>query len=154
MEIMDESYFQLLKLSREEYSCSQLLLCMALENMGRENPDLVRAAGGLVAGVGHCGKLCGALTSGACLISYFAGKGSADEVEDSRLNDMVAELVHWFEQTFGTKYGGIDCNDLLDNDYEANHLQRCPEILLSTNRKIQEILTNNSYDIFSGRLEA
>lgn len=154
MDITDESYFHLLKLSRAEYSCSQLLMQMALDDMGRENPELVRALGGLVAGVGHCGKLCGALTSAACLISWFAGKGSEDEVEDSRLNDMIAGLVSWFEEKFGQQYGGINCNDLLDNDYAANHLQRCPEILLATNRKVQEILTSNSYDIFTGRLEA
>ena len=153
MDIMDEKYFHLLKLSNDEYSCSQLLLQMALDDMGRENPELIRAAGGLVAGLGHCGRICGALTSGACLISYFAGKGTPDEVEDSRVNEMIAKLVYWFEETFGKKYGGTDCNDLLDGDYESNHLRRCPEILLMTNRKVQEILTEYSYDIFTGRLE-
>ena len=38
MEIMDENYFHLLKLSNEDYSCSQLLMQMALDDMGRQNP--------------------------------------------------------------------------------------------------------------------
>ena len=151
MEIMDENYFHLLKLSNEDYSCSQLLMQMALDDMGRQNPELVRSMGGLVAGIGHCGRICGALTSGACLISYFAGKGSPDEVEDSRVNEMIAELVAWFEETFTPKYGGINCNDLLDNDYEANHLKRCPEILLATNAKVQQLLAAAGSEIYTGQ---
>ena len=154
MDITDENYFHLLQLSNEDYSCSQLLMQMALDDMGRENPELVRAMGGLVAGIGHCGLTCGALTSGACLISYFAGKGSPDEVEDSRVNEMVAELVAWFTETYTPQYGGITCNDLLSNDYEANHIERCPVILLATNRKVQQILTDNGYDIYTGQLES
>ena len=153
MDITDEGYFHLLQLANQEYSCSQILLQMNLENQGKENPELVRAVGGLVGGLGYSGKLCGALTSAACLLSLYAGKGSPDEVEDSRVNEMIAELVQWFEQEFGPRYGGINCLEILDGDY-SNRVQRCPEILLSTNRKMQEILEAHSYNVLTGKLES
>jgi C_GCAxxG_C_C family probable redox protein len=153
MEIADEGYFHLLRLANQEYSCSQILLQMNLENRGKENPELVRTMGGLVGGLGYCGKLCGALTSAACLLSLYAGKGSPEEVEDSRVNEMIEELVQWFEQEFGPRYGGINCRDILEDDY-GNRVRRCPEILLRTNRKVHEILEARSYDVLTGRLES
>ena len=153
MNITDENYFHLLQLANQEYSCSQILLQMTLDDQGKENQELIRAVGGLVGGLGYCGKLCGALTSGACLLSLYAGKGSPDEVEDSRLNDMIAELVQWFENTFGARYGGTNCQDILEGDY-GNRVERCPEIPLQTQRKVHEILAAHSYDILTGRLEA
>ncbi len=151
MDITYEGYFQLLKLANQEFSCSQILLQMCLDDQDKENPELVRTMGGLVGGLGYCGKLCGALTSGACLLSFYAGKGSTEEVEDSRLNAMIEELVQWFEQEIGAKYGGTDCKDILEDDPQ-NRIQRCPEILLQTNQKVKEILEANGYDLSSGRL--
>lgn len=152
MDINSEAYFHLLELAQQEFSCSQLLLQMRLDEQGKENPELIRAMGGLVGGLGYCGKLCGALTSGACLLALYAAKGSREEVDDSRLNAMIEELVKWFEQEVGAKYGGTDCNIILEGNLQ-NRIQRCPQIILQTNQKVKEILMASGYDLLSGKLE-
>ena len=152
MVMMDDDYFQLLRLAKRDYSCSQILMQMRLENQGKENSELVRAMGGLVGGLGYSGKLCGALSSGACLLSYYAGKGLEEEVADSRTNDMIKELTEWFEQEIGSQYDGIDCKDILEDD-PRNKIERCPDILLRTNRKVMEILDRNGYDLVTGDLD-
>ncbi|MDR1658844.1 MAG: C-GCAxxG-C-C family protein, partial [Desulfovibrio sp.] len=148
----DEGYFDLLRLASREFSCSQMLLQMNLESRNMENPELVRAVGGLVGGLGYCGKLCGALSSGACLLSLYAGKGSEEEVEDSRANLMIEELVQWFEEEIGARHGGTDCKNILKGN-PRNRVERCPHILLRTNAKVHEILEKYGYDLMTGKLE-
>ncbi|WMT83604.1 C-GCAxxG-C-C family protein [Terrisporobacter mayombei] len=46
-----------------------------LDLEGKENPDLIRAMGGLIGGLGFNQKICGALTGGVCILGYFASKG-------------------------------------------------------------------------------
>ena len=123
MDINNADYFHLLELANQEFACSQLIVQMRLDDQGKENPELLRAMAGLIGGLGYCGKICGALTGGACLLALYAGKGSPEEVEDSRLNAMIKELVEWFEQEVGSQYGGPDCDNILaDNPH--NRIQR------------------------------
>ncbi|NLT17733.1 MAG: C_GCAxxG_C_C family protein, partial [Clostridiales bacterium] len=79
---MDDFLMRLMELSSQGFFCSQILLMLRLEAEGKQNPDLVRALGGLAGGLGFSGKTCGALTGGACLIAYYAGKGAPDERAD------------------------------------------------------------------------
>lgn len=142
---MNDAFLKMVELSQAGFLCSQILLINGLEAQGKENPDVVRAMSGLVGGMGFSGKTCGALTGGACLIGLYAGKGTAEEMEDSRVNDMVRELVAWFEAET-LPYGSIACNDILEND-PANRMMRCPQLVLSTQDKVREILTANGYEL-------
>lgn len=146
---MTDEFMRMIELSQEGFYCSQILLILGLEAQGKSNPDLVRSMGGLVGGMGFCGKTCGALTGGACLLGLYAGKGEPDELEDSRLNSMVAELVDWFEQEYQSLYGGVACNDILEQD-PGNRSARCPQLVLKTYEKVNEILTANGYDLAGG----
>lgn len=129
---------RMLELSQEGYFCAQILLILALESEEKENPDLVRAMGGLNGGLGNTGDLCGALTGGACFLSYYAGKGEADELEHPECNPMIAELVTWFrEYTF--EYGGCSCKCILEND-NRNKLRRCPAVITAVLEKCMELL--------------
>ncbi len=148
---MTDAFMKLIELSQAGFYCSQILLIMGLEAQGKENLDLVRAMSGLNGGLGFCGKTCGALTGGACLIGLYAGKGAAEEMEDSNLNNMIKEFVEWFEQEARSQYGGSDCNTILENN-PLNRAARCPQLVLNTLAKVEEILAANGYN-FSGRLE-
>ncbi len=86
---MNDTFFKMLGLSQSGFFCSQIMLIMALEAQGKENPDLVRAMSGLICGMGYKGKTCGALTGGACFLGLYTGKGTAEEMEDSRCNEMI-----------------------------------------------------------------
>ncbi len=148
---MNEELFKIIELAQQGFLCSQILLMMGLEANGKSNPDLIRAMNGLAGGLGFSGKNCGALSGGACLISLYAGKGSPEETDDSRHNEMISELVQWFEDEFGLKFGGINCRDILE-DNPQNMNERCPQIVLKTFEKVKEILKKNEYDL-SGKTE-
>ena len=136
--MIDMDFLKILKLSNEGFQCAQILMIMALEAEGKENEDLIRAAGGLNVGLSDMSGPCGALTGGCCFISYFAGKGAADELEDPAFNEMLAEFTAWFKEA----YGGNVCTDILGGDM-SNMPLRCPDIVQSSYDKVMEILTGN-----------
>ena len=146
---MNEGLFRIVELAGQGFFCSQILLQMGLDALGRENPELIKAIGGLPGGLGFCGKNCGALTGGSCLISLYAGKGTPEETPDTRLNEMISELVKWFEETYGSVYGGINCSDLIENN-PANMKERCPKMVLATYEKVSEILLKYDYNMSTG----
>ena len=129
---------RMLELSREGYFCAQILLIIALESDGKENPDLVRAMDGLNGGLGNSVMLCGALTGGACFLSYFTGKGESDEIPHPDMNSMIQELTDFFRE-YTLEYGGPSCHCILEND-DKNRLQRCPAVITAVLEKCMEIL--------------
>jgi C_GCAxxG_C_C family probable redox protein len=131
---------RLLELSQEGYFCAQIMLELALELEGKSDPDLIRAIGGLNGGVGNTGGICGALTGGACLISYFAGKGEADELPHPDCDTMISELTDWF-RNYTAEYGGCNCTAILGGD-PRNKIQRCPVVVRDTFEKCMELLQN------------
>lgn len=48
-------YERIIELSSMGYHCSQMVMIMTLEAIGEENPQLVKALGGLGGGIGYCG---------------------------------------------------------------------------------------------------
>ena len=142
---MTDEFMRMMELSQQGFHCSQIMMILALEAQGKNNPDLVRAMSGLLGGIGFCGKTCGTLTGGACLIGLYAGKGTAEEQPDSRLYLMMSELVEWFEKEYTSKYGGINCSDILQDD-PRNRVSRCPQMVIATVEKVKELLAANNYD--------
>jgi hypothetical protein len=131
------------QLAKEGYQCSQILIMMGLESKEDSNPDLVRAINGLAGGCDEGSCTCGSLTSGCCLIALFAGKGSPDEVQNENYSPMVKELVRWFWQKYGFKYGGIDCMALTESPGPEPAQNRCWAITEDIYSKVCEILAAN-----------
>lgn len=129
---------RMLELSRQGYYCAQILMLFALESDGKENPDLVRAMGGLSGGLGNSGEICGCVSGGACLLSYFVGKGEADELPHPDADAMIGELVSWFRD-FTAAYGGMNCRCILAGDHR-HKIQRCPLLMEAVLQKCMEIL--------------
>lgn len=96
----------LMELGMQGFECSQILMMLALETDGCENPDLIRAMSGLTGGMGHCQKECGALTGGCCVLGYFAGRGSTEEIEHNQFQKIVQDYVNWFQEEFGPRNFG------------------------------------------------
>jgi C_GCAxxG_C_C family probable redox protein len=128
------------------FYCSQILVLMGLELQGKSNPELVGAMQGLAGGLGFNGELCGALSGGACLLGLYAGKGKAETEEDPRLDFMTEDLVKWFKNTMGEKYGGIKCDDIVGNNAQYQGT-RCPLIVAETYQKVKEILVENGFEL-------
>ena len=130
---------RIMELSRYGYFCSQILGILALEVAGEENPDLVKAMGGLDGGVGYSKGCCGCMTGGACVISYFTGKGGAFEHESPAHKPALAEFTQWFQDEITADYGGINCEDIIGTN-PAKRVEYCPQIIAATFEKCMEIL--------------
>jgi C_GCAxxG_C_C family probable redox protein len=141
---------RMIELGMQGFYCSQILLFLGLETQGKSDPDLIRAMNGLAGGLGFSGDICGALTGGACLLGLYAGRGTLDEAEDPKLNLMVTELVEWFSEEFGEKYGGIHCSAILDDD-PKNRSARCPTLVAGVYEKVKNLLVENGLDLTQGR---
>ena len=130
----------------EGYYCSQIIVSLALDLMGRQNPDLLRSVHALAGGIGFSGQICGALTGGACMLGLYAGKGMPEEEEDERLNLMLLDLVDWFSREVGSRHGGMNCDDILE-DNTANFTIRCPGIVHEVYQKCKELLVAYGFDL-------
>jgi len=133
-----DMFDRMLELARQGFFCAQIMMVLALEAEGKEDADLVRALGGLSEGLGFTGDVCGALSGGCCLISYFAGKGEPDEMEHPEFRAMTAELIEWFKG-YTEEYGGHACNCILAGD-PKNRMQRCPGLIQAVFEKCMELL--------------
>ncbi|EGW38199.1 DVU_1555 family C-GCAxxG-C-C protein [Desulfosporosinus sp. OT] len=136
--------FRMFQLATQGFCCSQIILILGLDELGKENPDLIKAMQGLCGGIGRSGKTCGALTGGACLIGLNVGKGTPSELGHPKINLMINDLMEWFEYT----HGSIDCEGILDHSLdEGNEYPvQCGNIVSATLSKVQEILATYSED--------
>jgi hypothetical protein len=117
----------------------------AAKSEGKENADLVRAMSGLGDGCGFFKETCGIMTGAACLISWYAGKGSDGEVESEKLLPMLQDLGDWFQAQIGDKYRGTRCEDIVgDLVGTPEGKQICGGVLFQTFEKVNEILA--AYD--------
>lgn len=108
------------------YCCSQIIMAMGLEKLGKENPDLIQATAGLCNGVWQ-EKICGTLSAGVCLLCL------ADPHEAGKT--YISELVDWFEASFGN----TECSALINGNPLAK-TETCPMIIEATFTKISEML--------------
>jgi len=143
---MDDTMIQMMRLAQKGYTCSQILILLALEARGEQNPALVRSAAGLAYGCGTGKGSCGVLTGGSCVIALFAGKGSDEEHESEKLTLMLHDLSDWFFDHVGSQYGGIECQAIVGDEGPAAARQRCGAILGETYAKVMEILISNDFD--------
>ncbi len=144
---MDDTLIQMLRLASRGYSCSQMMLLLALEKHGEANPGLVRAMSGLAYGGGTGQTTCGVLTGACCLIGYFAGKGADEEEEHARMPLMLEELNQWFQAEVGTQYNGIVCNAIVGDAGPEASRSICGNILAKTYAKTLNILIDHGIDI-------
>lgn len=131
---------RILELSQAGYFCAQILAILALETVGEEDEGFVRSMGGLNGGVGFSGSVCGCMTGGACVISYFTGKPSLTERDHVEHKSALGEFVQWFKEEMLIEYGGCDCEDITKGN-PAKRVELCPEIIAKTYEKCMEILT-------------
>jgi C_GCAxxG_C_C family probable redox protein len=137
---------QLIEFRKQGFYCSQIIMLQGMEQMGKSNPDLVRAMQGLAGGLGFTGELCGALTGGASLIGLYAGKGTPEQEENPRLLFMTEDLVKWFKAEYGEQFGGIRCDEILAGNNQ-NQTTRCPMMVMGVLQKVNELLVENGFDL-------
>ncbi|HZX46406.1 MAG TPA: C-GCAxxG-C-C family protein [Clostridia bacterium] len=117
---------------REGKCCASALVQLGLETRGQENKQLVEVASALCRGV-QSGLTCGALTGAACMLNII-DPGNAN-------TELIPELVEWFKATYGKKYGGISCKEIIGGDV-ANQTVRCPALIEATFLQAKSILAD------------
>ncbi len=137
---------RIVELRGDRFTCGQVLVTMALETQGVDNPPVVRAAAALAGGLGYTGDVCGALSGGALALGLYAGRGRADDEDDPRLVFMVEDLVRWFREGYGQEFGGIRCAEILAPGPGAQ-LTRCPLMVEGTLAKVKEILVGEGFEL-------
>lgn len=142
---MTEESFRVAELLLDDFKCSHILMRLALEAQGRDDPDLVRAMSGLTLGLGQ-GFNCGALSAGCCVIGTYAGRGGDGEREHPELGAMLDDFAGWFNAAATGQYGGINCSDIMKFD-EALKRERCPALIIASWGKIKETLADHGVDI-------
>jgi len=142
----EEIVNRMIQLADNNYNCSQILMILALEQEGRDIPDLIRSMSGLGDGCGFFKETCGVMTGAACLLSWYAGKGSDNEVESKKLLPMLQEFGDWFQQEVGEKYSGTRCMEIVgDKVGTPDGKMICGAIILQSFTKLNEILAVNGY---------
>ncbi|MDL2259823.1 C-GCAxxG-C-C family protein [Deltaproteobacteria bacterium OttesenSCG-928-K17] len=157
--MIDDTQMMVMELAGQGYSCAQIVIIGALRLLGRENPDLVRAAGALANGA-SCGELCGALTGGLCFLSLHTGKGLDDERPVPGAKTLAGALIKWFtrEELRGevrpTCRAIFESAGLDASSGEMNPAAGCGDLVAHTWNKAVEILQDNNIDPTEGRPEA
>jgi hypothetical protein len=126
-------------------TCGHILAKLALEAQGRQNPDLARAMSGLELGMGQ-GFNCGALTGGCCILGLYGGRADKNEKAHPHFDLMIEEFAGWFEAEMGDKFGGINCEDIMNFD-PARRKEYCPGVILECWLKIKEILAKHRVNV-------
>ncbi|GFK92185.1 hypothetical protein NNJEOMEG_00006 [Fundidesulfovibrio magnetotacticus] len=143
---MSRYLMDILPLAARGYCCSQILGLLALSAQDADNPGLVRALGGLCHGMGQCGRTCGVLTGGACVLSLYLGRGADHETASDKADLAVSEFVEWFEERTAP-YGGTACADILGECHDAKpDMSRCAGIIGDAWGRILEILAEQGVD--------
>ncbi|MBU4261611.1 MAG: C-GCAxxG-C-C family protein [Proteobacteria bacterium] len=141
---MDDTVLRIMQLGSQGLCCSQILIKMALEDMGEENVALVRAMSGLCNGLG-AGEMCGAASGAACVIALYAAKGVPSEEESPHYKLMLADFTEWFTGAAPGRWGGIRCDEIIPSG-AAMEMQKCGNIIASSRNRVLEILTAYGFD--------
>lgn len=140
----DEMVNRMVELAEKKYNCSQIMMILALEQEGKQNPGLVRAMSGLGDGCGFFRETCGIMTGAASILAWHAGKGADDEKESQKLLPMLEDLGDWFHQEIAAKYNGTRCNEIVGDLVGTDDgKQICGSIIFQTFGKVNEILAEN-----------
>jgi hypothetical protein len=142
----DDMVLRMMELAEKNYNCSQIMMILALDQEGKENPDVVRAMSGPGDGCGFFQETCGIMTAAAAILSWYAGKGADSETESEKLLPMLEELGDWFQEEIVAKHHGSRCKDIVGDlvGTEAGK-QICGGIIFQTYSKVNEILAANDF---------
>ncbi len=108
------------------YCCSQIITAMILEDLGKENEDLIAAMGGYCNGL-ECGENCGTLLASVAML-YMVDTKAADR-------ELRADFMDWFYDA----YGSYNCRDIVHDD-PAKKMEICPVMIENCYNMLYEML--------------
>lgn len=148
--MLDDIGLRMMELAGKGYCCSQIMVLLALDELERENPDLVRGAAGLCNGLGDCSGPCGVFTGAMLVLGMYGGKGTDAEMAEDVLPVMLEEMRDWFAGATAV-YGGTACRQILGDNCGQPDSARCGGLLAGASAQVREILVANGLDPAQGR---
>ena len=136
---------EILKLKSQGLCCSQIMVRLVLDLLGRDNPDLVHFARGLCMGYGSNTGDCGILTAGICILAlYLPG-------DPELCAGLQGQFLDDFRTWTGANSNGADgsqttCRGIAGEYYPQMHPSACGELLSRAHGRILEILVENGVD--------
>ena len=125
----DDRAARMNELALQGRCCTQVMVQVALDEIGAENEQMVEAAGALCLGL-FAGADCGALTGGA-LAMALRGSRPLD-------GQLVTELVDWFRG----EYGSLQCSEIITDD-PFDRFTKCPPLMRRTYEVAMQILADH-----------
>jgi hypothetical protein len=119
MSIQERLFEQRLK----NHCCSQTIMALSLEDLGKENEDLVQAMAAFCNGMGK-GKICGTLAAAIAVLHVADPKGAVEQNQE--------ELMDWFLDRFG----GYDCEEIVHDD-PLEKIRICPMLVEETYEQLR-----------------
>lgn len=129
-----DAFDRIMELSRQGLYCAQIMVQLALDAEGKENPELVQAVRGLCGGFTWSGGPCGVLSGGVCFLSLLGRELPAEEKIE-----LIGQFHAWFRERTA-QYGGEDCDCILEGD-RRNMFKTCPGIVMDSYAKCAELLS-------------
>lgn len=146
MKTQHEIATRMIELAGKNYNCSQIMMITALDEAGKNNPDLVRSYSGLADGCGFFNETCGAMTSAAGIIALHAARGDDNEAESVHLLPMLQELSDWFQKEIGGKFNGTRCRDIAGDLVGTPEVKQiCGGVVFETYNKVNDILKSYGF---------
>ncbi|WP_028319479.1 DVU_1555 family C-GCAxxG-C-C protein [Desulfobulbus elongatus] len=140
---MDDTALRIMQLAGQGFCCSQIMIKLSLDDMGEDNPPLVRSMAGLCEGMG-CGDICGVASGAACVLALYAAKGSAGEEALDCFPLLLAQFMEWFKGS-ATTWGGIRCDDIVA--YQGGRKPEvCGGIMLRAREVVLGLLAEQGID--------
>ena len=138
---MDELLTKIEGMFADGMHCSQIMLQLACEMRDKENPDLIRAMGGLGGGLFKRDKICGSLLGGCAIMGLYGAKSGPEDEIKFDYKKAVMELTDWYEGEFGS----IICNEIVEDD-RMKVLNTCPAITCKAFIRCMEMLDELGID--------
>ena len=143
---MTETMDRIIDLAAQGYCCSQLLLQLALDLHGGDNPDLIRANGALCRGHGSSEGVCGLLQGGNLVLGLYLA-GPPNNWSHEYFATALTEFNEWFAQQNETR-SGITCAAIQGGPSTSPaDFGRCRYLLTMVWNKLYELLTASGLDL-------
>ena len=110
----------------KNHCCSQTIMELCLEDLGKENEDLVQAMAAFCNGIGR-GKICGTLAAAIAVLHVANPKEAAASWQE--------EVMDWFLD----HYGGYDCEEIIQGN-EMQKITLCPVLVEETYALLREYI--------------
>jgi hypothetical protein len=105
--------------------CSRAIVKLCLEDLGKENDELVASMTAFCDGMGE-GRICGTLAAAVAMLYV-------DDFPRDDPKRMQRDLMDWFYDRFG----GLDCEELVHSD-PIKKIEFCPGCVIETYLKLRD----------------